>query len=105
MLVLVFMISGFSFRFLAMYIIDTVGLGVGVVAAGFLTAVGSAVRLVPGLWSYPWALAGQCLCALAQAFVDIAAPKLAANWFPPDEVSLVVLRSYSVFFVLFRAHC
>ena len=30
-------------------------------------------------------LAGQSVCAIGQAFVDIAAPKLAANWFPPEQ--------------------
>jgi len=30
-------------------------------------------------------LFGQCVCAIAQSFIDIAGPKLAANWFPPKE--------------------
>lgn len=33
-------------------------------------------------------LMGQIMCACGMAFLDIAAPKLSANWFPAKERTL-----------------
>lgn len=43
--------------------------------------------MIPGSYQdgYWYALIGQSVCAIGTAFVDIAAPKLAANWFPPHQ--------------------
>ena len=47
-LVLVFMLSGFTFRFLAMWMIDNIGLGVGVCIASLLNMIGCWLRVWPG---------------------------------------------------------
>eukprot|EP01117_Protostelium_nocturnum_P014111 TRINITY_DN5327_c0_g1_i2.p1 TRINITY_DN5327_c0_g1~~TRINITY_DN5327_c0_g1_i2.p1 ORF type:complete len:522 (-),score=94.68 TRINITY_DN5327_c0_g1_i2:70-1635(-) len=86
-LALVYMITGCTTRFLAMWIIDTIGLGIGTYIATALHLVGSWLRFWPGYYQdqYVWLLVGQSVTALAQAFIDITGPKLAANWFPPNE--------------------
>eukprot|EP01119_Soliformovum_irregulare_P014392 TRINITY_DN3938_c0_g2_i1.p1 TRINITY_DN3938_c0_g2~~TRINITY_DN3938_c0_g2_i1.p1 ORF type:complete len:303 (-),score=71.21 TRINITY_DN3938_c0_g2_i1:40-948(-) len=87
MLALVYMISGFTTRFVAMWVIDNRGLGIGIVIAAILNLIGGWVRFYPGSdrKGYAWLLTGQCFCAISQSFIDIAGPKIAANWFPPKE--------------------
>ena len=97
-LALIFMVSGFSARFFAMWIIDNkgrnyvpllttqnclrnsnnyLGLGYGIFIAAVLNFIGGWVRYFPGsqdhqITSYYWLLAGQSICAVAQSFIDIA---------------------------------
>eukprot|EP01114_Cavostelium_apophysatum_P012628 TRINITY_DN2875_c0_g1_i1.p1 TRINITY_DN2875_c0_g1~~TRINITY_DN2875_c0_g1_i1.p1 ORF type:complete len:474 (-),score=92.37 TRINITY_DN2875_c0_g1_i1:38-1459(-) len=87
MLAIVYMISGFTTRFLAMYVLDAKGLGVGVTIAAALNCAGNWLRFFPGYRQdgYPFLISGQCICAIAQSFIDIVGPKLAANWFSPKE--------------------
>ncbi|PRP79107.1 feline leukemia virus subgroup C receptor-related protein 2-like isoform 2 [Planoprotostelium fungivorum] len=85
LLALVFMVSGCTTRFAAMYIIDSIGLGIGTFIAAGLHLLGVWVRYYPGEFSYGWLLGGQILTAVAQGFIDITGPKVAANWFPPRE--------------------
>lgn len=113
MLVAVFIIAGFSVRFLAMYIIDRPqGLRIGVstqktkikkrleisdkknyfctikmIISALFNGVGNLLRAFPGSERYGYVamLIGQTLCAVALSFVDIAAPKLAQNWFSSKE--------------------
>lgn len=49
--------------------------------------IGGVLRWYPGSerWGYYPLLAGQICCAVALGFMDISAPKLAANWFPPHQ--------------------
>jgi len=87
MLALVFMVSGCTTRFLAMWIIDSIGLGTGTFIAAGIHLLGVWIRFWPGCEQdgYYWLLVGQSMTAVAQGFIDITGPKLAANWFPPRE--------------------
>jgi sugar phosphate permease len=79
------MVSGFTTRFIAMWLIDNHGLGMGVFVSTVLNCIGGWIRFWPGSDDFAWLFAGQTFCAVAQGFIDIAGPKIAANWFPPKE--------------------
>jgi len=104
-LALVYMVSGFTSRFAAMYILDNLGLGVGIFLVASLNLVGGWVRYYPGFHSYAWLLAGQCICAVAQSFLDIPGPKIAANWFPPEQrTTATAFASGPIFIALLFAY-
>lgn len=73
------MVSGFTTRFLGMWILDSKGLGVGVFIATILNLIGCWLRWWPGMYSYDWILVGQSFCAAGMSFIDITGPKIAAN--------------------------
>jgi FLVCR family feline leukemia virus subgroup C receptor-related protein len=86
LLVMVFMASGFTIRFFGMWVVDNYGLGNGVHLSALLNCFGVVLRWLGAyLQSYPILLSGQIFCASGMAFLDIAGPKLSANWFPPKE--------------------
>jgi hypothetical protein len=75
LLAVVFMITGFTTRFIAMWIIDNKGkcifpftfqpfpgLGTGIFIASILNFVGSWIRYFPGYDNYYWLLFGQSIC-------------------------------------------
>lgn len=73
------MVSGFTTRFLGMWMLDSKGLGMGVYVATVLNFIGCWIRWFPGKDSYDWLLVGQSFCAAAMSFIDITGPKIAAN--------------------------
>eukprot|EP01104_Vermistella_antarctica_P018879 TRINITY_DN7176_c0_g1_i1.p1 TRINITY_DN7176_c0_g1~~TRINITY_DN7176_c0_g1_i1.p1 ORF type:complete len:490 (+),score=103.94 TRINITY_DN7176_c0_g1_i1:231-1700(+) len=86
LLTMVFLISGFSFRFPAMWIMDYAGLGKAIWFAAGCSCLGFWIRFLgSGPDGYWLVLAGQSVIAVGQAFVDIAPPKIAGRWFPPNE--------------------
>ena len=123
LLAVVFMITGFTTRFIAMWIIDNKGknitflfsfqgLGTGIFIAAILNLIGSWVRYFPGFENYYWLFVGQSICiylsstvhspllgAVAQSFIDIAGPKIAANWFPPKERTTATAFSQGPIFI------
>ncbi|XP_060565003.1 solute carrier family 49 member A3-like [Ruditapes philippinarum] len=90
-LVLVFAIASVPFGFVASWVLDTLGLRLSLILAGWLNGVGSFLRnvstfdIVPDDTRYTWCLAGQILAACAQPFIMFAPTKLAALWFAGDQ--------------------
>lgn len=103
LLSIVYMVSGFTIRFVGMWVIDNHGLGLGIFLATVLNLVGCWIRFWGSTWKggYQMLLIGQILCACAMAFLDISAPKVSANWFPPKERTIATaIASGPVFFGL-----
>ncbi|XP_053406794.1 solute carrier family 49 member A3-like isoform X2 [Mercenaria mercenaria] len=90
-LVLVFAIASVPFGFIASWVLDTLGLRLSLILAGWLNGVGSFLRnvstfdFVPEDTKFTWCLTGQVLAACAQPFIMFAPTKLAAIWFAGDQ--------------------
>ncbi|KAK3921006.1 putative MFS-type transporter [Frankliniella fusca] len=75
----------------AAFVLDKYGLRPSVLVAAVLNVAGLWLRVL-GVWpDYFWAvLAGHALVSMATNFLVSAPPRLAAVWFPADEVSSAV---------------
>ncbi|XP_071947209.1 solute carrier family 49 member A3-like [Antedon mediterranea] len=89
----VYMIAAIPVGFLAIYLLDTFGLRLGIITGATLNFLGLAVRYLSSFdfiskdhhIPYMIVLGGQTLCAIAQPFLLFAPTKLAATWFAGDQ--------------------
>jgi MFS family permease len=83
---LVYMIIYIPGSPIAGFLLDFLGMRIGVSIGALLNALGAWVRVAGSSSDYFVLLfIGQSLCALAQCFILSVPPKLAANWFPDSQ--------------------
>eukprot|EP00743_Colponemidia_sp_Colp-15_P004645 GILK01005006.1.p1 GENE.GILK01005006.1~~GILK01005006.1.p1 ORF type:complete len:457 (-),score=72.14 GILK01005006.1:248-1618(-) len=88
LLSLIYMIAYVPVVFPANYVTDTLGLRISLLLGSILTAIGAWVRYAgqPGeSYSYGVVFLGQALAGIGQPFLLAAPPKVASNWFKPQQ--------------------
>ncbi|KAF7239988.1 Solute carrier family 49 member A3 [Varanus komodoensis] len=89
---IVYLVISVPVGFLAVWILDTVGLKCAVLLCAWLNMTGSIIRIFSvldflslGSLNFAYLLLGQCLCAMAQPLIIFSPTKLAALWFPDHQ--------------------
>ncbi|XP_027692269.1 solute carrier family 49 member A3-like [Vombatus ursinus] len=87
---LIYLVISIPFGIVATWILDSFGLKCSMILCAWLNAIGSVIRLFPGLrftdnYHFLCFMIGQTFCALAQVLVIFSPAKLAALWFPEHQ--------------------
>ena len=97
---IIFMVVGIPVGLLAIYLVDKIGLRVSIRISVWFNLIGTGIRLstlffgesedgkwvAAPSWCYPVAVAATAVISVSQAFILICPTKLAAQWFPMDQI-------------------